>query len=75
MKKIKIVSLSLPVIATLIALGPIGHFIMDYYERDTSRVLELFITSILLTIFVTWTWIFYFQNRNEHLDFDEKDED
>jgi hypothetical protein len=48
-----------PIAMSLVTLGPVGWHIIDIATGDHSRLLSVFLVSIVTTILSTITWAYY----------------
>lgn len=59
-KKTRVRGIFAPIIFTIISLGPIGWFVVDFLSMQYERLLFLFCISILLVILTTVFWFLHF---------------
>lgn len=64
-------SISVPLMISIISLGPIGWSIIDILDKKAERLLLLFIISIVLVVIDTIFWCKYFSKDNS---FNEDDD-
>lgn len=63
-----------PILMSLVTLGPIGGFIIDFLSGEYDRLLMLFVVSLGCTILSTIFWMDLFRpSRWEVMDEDIKD--
>ena len=63
MQKESTLSIKHPIMFSIVSLGPVGWFFVDYYSQRHERLAFLFVTALLLSILSTVFWGVYINRK------------